>query len=174
MRHQGFRSRLDPEGLRGQLKRVAHIENDRPMWRFLLVPLVQGKGVGGPKPLYASFVGNTFKLWENSWLWSGLMFTYIHGVMGADASGTWVILRPRRNPLLRVLSIMPWVITGSFYWYWGLDFTRLALKGQVVILLAGAAIGFCFWLPIGLPHRLRGLELTRFLVEELGLEEITT
>jgi hypothetical protein len=70
---------------------------------------------------------------------------------------------------------MPWVITGNFYWYFfGTDFFQLSLMGQAVILLVGAAIGFCFWLPIGLPHRLRGRELTRFLVEELELEEITT
>ncbi len=144
------------------------------MLRFWLSPFMAGEDVNGPKPLYGSIAGNTFKLWENSWFWSGESFTYVHGVLSPHGSGVRLLLRPRRSPVLKVLGLLPWLAVASFYWSLRDDFAEMNTLGQLVVPLVGVMIGFCFWLPIGLVHRFRGRELIRFLQEELALEEVTS
>jgi hypothetical protein len=171
VKHKVYRSGLDKRSLIFRLHELAQVENDRPMLRFMVSPFLATQGVQGPRPLYGSIRGNSFKLWENSWVWSGPAFTYLHGVLDPNDVEVRLLLRPRRSPVLRALSIAPVLVIAGFYWNLRYDFPGMTLLGQVSVPLVGLLIGLCFWLPVGLVHRRQSKDLTRYFIEELSLVE---
>lgn len=171
MQHKIYYTELAQEAFISRVHGLTLVENDRPMIRFMFSPFVSNGTDDGTKPLCGSIGASSFKLWENSWFWSGAAFTYIHGVWSTHGSGVRLIMRPRRSPILKVLVLLPLLAVVSFYWSLRDDFPGMTLLGQLVVPLIGLVIGFCFWLPLWLVHRVQSRGLIQFLQKELGLKE---
>ncbi|MBK6370362.1 MAG: hypothetical protein IPF64_11205 [Flavobacteriales bacterium] len=92
MQHEIYHSELDQEAFISRLRGLTLLENDRPMSRFVLSPFISNAADDGTRPFYGSVGANSFKLWENSWFWSGAAFTYIHGVWSPHGSRVRLIM----------------------------------------------------------------------------------